>query len=144
MYLDPVEDLRPPTDQPSERDPLWDFLEFNERLGELEHQRAELLLQLQRAQEAAYIAGQYAAQHGSRLYEMDEDSELRRDVEGISEFARFVDADDPGVLGLETAQEAGIRHDLEQIAAEREREVRRIQDRLERLDREIARAEQNI
>jgi hypothetical protein len=138
LYLEPVEQPTRPSHRPTNTPaPPPAFLNLTPApLHQLQRQREKLLDAIERAEQLAYTAEQVAAQHGSRLYEMDEDSRFWRDIENLP-WGTGQEGDNPGVRGLETAQEARIRRELEQLAEQRQREVRRLRRELEQVEREM-------
>jgi hypothetical protein len=136
LYLEPVEQPpRPPhrpTDTPA---PPPAFLNLSP-LPQLQRQRERLLDAIERAERLALSHGQVAAQHGSRLYQMDEDSRAARDLENLPR-AMGADGDDPGVRGLEAAQDVGIARELEHVAQRYEAEARRLREELQQVERDM-------
>jgi chromosome segregation ATPase len=117
---------------------LPSFLNFRPGLNNLRSRLTDLQSDLEHAEERFTTYSQMAAQHGSRIYEMDEDSRYWREIEELGTMAeRFTDGADPGVTALERGHDLRICREMEENAAQWAREV-------ERLEREIAHVHRQI
>lgn len=125
-----VDEAPPPTDTPR----LPDFLRFDPvREGRRRQRLRRLQQQREYAEERFVTYSQSAAQHGSRMYEMDEASRTAAEIQRV---ARLGDgAPTPGITALETGHEARLRREFEEEAAH-------WRDEMRRLDQEIDAARQ--
>jgi hypothetical protein len=131
-----VERPRPPVGRPP---PPPRFLTFDPSIEQMRRKRQELAQLIQRADRLAYDAQQSAAQHGSRIYDLDpEASGVSRTLQEIADAAEVVGGGpDPTGHGAEVAIELRIRRDLEQLAARRERAAERLRATLRGIDRAL-------
>jgi len=138
LYLEPIEQPPRPTHRPTNTPhPPPAFLNLSPApLAQLQRQREKLLDAIERAEQLAHNHAQVAAQHGSRRYQMDEHSRATRDLENLPR-AVGADADDPGVRGLETAQDVSIARELEREAARYVDEAYHLRRELQRVERDM-------
>lgn len=132
LYLERVPVPRPRPPEPPR--PLPEFLEFDPVAEGRARQRLERLRREREYAEERFVTySQVAAQHGSRLYEMDEASRRSQEIQDV---ARLVDgAPTPGVTALELAQNLGIAREMEENAAHWRDEVRRLDGEIEQARR---------
>lgn len=134
LYLERVPVERSlPTDTPA---PLPDFLRFD---PEGEARRRQRLARLRRereyAEERFTTYSQSAAQHGSRLYEMDEASRRAAQVQDLGRLAGG--APTPGITAQEAGHEARLRREFEEDAAHWQDEMRRLDGEIEAARRDV-------
>lgn len=135
LYLEPVS--APTPDPDLRRRPLPHNLQFNPELGRLRDHLRSLRRRLQETEEHFNTQAQAAAQHGSRLYEIDSESRFWRQVESIP---RIVDGPpEPGMTSIENYHESVIRRELEESARRYQREAQRIRNEIDRAERELRR-----
>jgi hypothetical protein len=138
LYLEPVERPQRPAHRGNTPLPPPAFLNFSPApLEQLQRQREKLREAIERADQLAYNHAMIAAQHGSRRYPMDEHSRAARDLENLPRALGIEGEDEPGVRGLETAQDVAIARELEGEAARYVDEAYHLRRELQRVERDM-------
>ncbi len=132
LYLERVR--MPRVRRPDSPQQLPEFLEFDPvREARARQRLARLRTEREYAEERFVTYSQVAAQHGSRLYEMDEASQRSQDIQDVARV--FGGAPTPGVTALELGHNLRLAREMEEEAAHWQGEMRRLDGEIERARR---------